>query len=314
VRASPAALLVAVGLDVALGEPRSCWHPVAWIGRALEGAEACARRRDVTTGAAAVLLVTAGVAAAAALAGALARRLGPVGTVVEALALKPAFAVRRLATAAREVEAALRARRLDEARRLAGRHLVSRATAGLGEAEVISAVVESVAENLTDSVVAPLLAYSVGGLPAAWAYRTLNTADAMWGYRDARYETFGKAAARLDDVANLVPARLAAAAVAAGAALAGADAREAVRGVWREHRRTASPNAGWPMAAMAGALAIGLAKRDAYRLGERPLPESPAVIERALAVFAGATAVAIAGALGLALWRARRARGERSGG
>jgi adenosylcobinamide-phosphate synthase len=301
----PLALLLAVGLDLAAGEPPDRYHPVAWVGRALAAAEAAVPTRTVGSGGAAVLGVTALVAAAGAVVGGLARRLGYAGAVLEALALKPAFAVRQLATAAREVEAALAAGRLGEGRRLAGRHLVSRDTRALAPAEVASAVVESVAENLADSVAGPLLAYAAGGLPAAWAYRALNTADAMWGYRDGRYEAFGKVAARLDDVANLLPARAAAAALAGGAALAGADAGRALRVAWRDHGRTASPNAGWPMAAMAGALGVGLAKRGHYRLGDGELPESPA-IGRALGVFAGAAALSVAGALAVACWRGRR--------
>jgi adenosylcobinamide-phosphate synthase len=301
----PRALLLAVGLDLAAGELPDRYHPVAWVGRALAAAEARAPVRTVASGAAAVLGVTALAAGAGALVAALARRLGVAGAVVEALALKPAFAARRLATAAREVETALAAGRLDEARRLVGRHLVSRDTRTLAPAEVASAAVESVAENLADSVAAPLLAYAVGGLPAAWAYRALNTADAMWGYRDERYEAFGKAAARLDDVLNLLPARVAAAALAGGAALAGADAAGAVRVAWRDHGRTASPNAGWPMAAMAGALGVGLAKRGHYRLGDRELPERPGRIGEAIGVFVAATALCVAGALALACWRRR---------
>jgi adenosylcobinamide-phosphate synthase len=100
-----------------------------------------------------------------------------------------------------------------------------------------------------------------------------NTADATWGDRDARYERFGKAAGRLDDVANLLPARLLALALAAGAGPAGEDAAAAWRLARRDHGRTASPNAGWLMAAMAGALGVGLVAR--YRLGEGPLPDSP---------------------------------------
>jgi adenosylcobinamide-phosphate synthase len=121
----------------------------------------------------------------------------------------------------------------------------------------------------------------------------LNTADAMWGYRDARYERFGKVAARLDDAANLLPARCAAAALVGGAALAGEDAAGAARTAWRDHGRTASPNAGWPMAAMAGALGVALEKRETYRLGDGALPASPAAVDRAVRVFAGAAALVV---------------------
>ena len=208
--------------------------------------------------------------------------------MLEALALKPAFALRRLGEATEGVETALRAGDLETARIRAGRDLVSRPTGDLAADEVASAAIESASENLVDSIAAPILAYAVGGLPAAWTYRAVNTADAMWGYRDARYERFGKAAARLDDLANLVPARLGAAVLAAGAALVGENGAGAARVAWAQHRRTASPNAGWPMAAMAGALDVGLAKRGAYRLGEGALPSSPDAIRRARRVLGAA--------------------------
>ena len=299
----PAAIVVAVALDLAVGEPPARWHPVVWLGRALGWAERRAPGRSVADGAAALTLVSAGAWAAARLVAIAAGRLGRLGIALEALALKPAFALRRLAEAAGGVEAALLAEDLEAARIRAGRDLVSRPTEGLGAAEVASAAIESTAENLVDSVAAPILAYAVGGLPAAWAYRAVNTADAMWGYRDTRYERFGKAAARLDDLANLVPARLGATALAAGAVLAGENGARAARVAWAHHRRTASPNAGWPMAAMAGALGVGLAKRGAYRLGESPLPSSPQAIRRARRVFGAAAAITVALAAGVALGR-----------
>ena len=288
----PTIILLAVALDLALGEPAARWHPVAWIGRAFGWAERRAPGRTIADGAAAVSTVVGGAWAAAQALTSVARRLGWMGAVLEALALKPAFALRQLAEATSGVEDALRAGDLASARMLVGRDLVSRPTHELAADEVASAAIESAAENLVDSIAAPILAYAVGGLPAAWAYRAVNTADAMWGYRDERYERFGKAAARLDDVANLVPARLGASALVA-AALAGENGRDAARVAWTQHRRTASPNAGWPMAAMAGALGVGLAKRGAYRLGEHALPASPDAVRRARRVLAAAAAVTV---------------------
>jgi adenosylcobinamide-phosphate synthase len=296
-----ATVVLAVALDLAAGEPPARWHPVVWLGRALEWAERRAPDRGVADGMAAVMSVAAGAWAAARLVAIVARRLGWPGILLEALALKPAFAVRRLAEATSGVELALRAGDLPAARARVGRDLVSRPTGDLEADEVTSAAIESAAENLVDSVAAPVLAYAAGGLPAAWAYRAVNTADAMWGYRDTRYEHFGKAAARFDDVVNLVPARLGAAALALGAALAGEDGAGAARVAWAQHRRTASPNAGWPMAAMAGALDIGLRKRGAYQLGEGALPSSPDAIRRARRVVGWAAAITVALAAGAAL-------------
>jgi len=215
---------------------------------------------------------------------ALAARLGPAGPALEAVALACLFSLRDLARAAREVAGALDAGDLEGARRAVARHLVSRPTGELDAGRVASAAVESVAENLTDSFVAPVCFYLAFGLAGAAAYRALNTADAMLGYRAGALEWFGKAAARLDDLANLVPARLAGLGLVAGAALAGEDAPRALAALRRERRATASPNAGWTMAAMAGALGVTLEKPGAYRLGRGPLP-GPAEIERALRVF-----------------------------
>jgi adenosylcobinamide-phosphate synthase len=134
--------------------------------------------------------------------------------------------------------------------------------------------------------------YLVFGLAGAAAYRAVNTADAMIGYRDGPLEWFGKVAARLDDALNFAPARLAAFSVVAGAALAGQDARGAWRVLRRDGARTASPNAGRTMAAMAGALGVTLVKPGAYRLGDGR-GAAAADIARAVRVFAVAAAVAL---------------------
>jgi adenosylcobinamide-phosphate synthase len=177
---------------------------------------------------------------------------------------------------------------LDRAQRLLGHHLVSRATASLDNGHVASATIESAAENLTDSFVAPLCFYIVFGLGGASAYRAINTADAMFGYRDGALEYFGKTAARLDDLLNLVPARIAALALVVAAALMDGRGRHAWSTMFREHGRTASPNAGWTMAAMAGALGVVLEKVGTYRLGKGSLPGTDDVDRGLRLVRAGA--------------------------
>jgi adenosylcobinamide-phosphate synthase len=241
--------------------------------------------------------VTLGVAAVAAVAGAsmmvLASRLGDAGVLLEAIALTCLLSLRGLVDAARQVAAELARGDLDAARRLVGYHLVSRPTAALDDGHVASAAVESVAENLTDSVVAPALCYLVAGLPGAAVYRVLNTADAMFGYRDGPLEYFGKVAARLDVLVNLLPARLGGLSLVVGAALAGESAGGAFTALRRDRRRTASPNAGWTMSAMAGALGVRLEKPGAYELGAGRLPAIPD-IARSVKVFRAAIAVSIA--------------------
>jgi adenosylcobinamide-phosphate synthase len=293
----PLILGLAVLLDLVLGEPKNRWHPVAWVGQGLGWAQ-----QQVSKGTPGALLCGGAllVLAASLLVATLVRALvvwttplGWVGALFQAWLLKCGFSLRGLVEAAREVKNALAHGTLEEARRRVGWHLVSRPTHELSQDQVASATVESLAENLTDSVLAPLFFFLLFGVPGAWAYRVVNTADAMWGYRGGELEHFGKAAARLDDFLNWIPARLAGAGIVLGALMAGEAAGDAWRTMWREHRRTASPNAGWTMAAMAGALGVALEKPGAYRLGEGRLPTVEG-IDRAVRVLASASGLFVA--------------------
>ncbi len=157
-------------------------------------------------------------------------------------------------------------------------------TSHLTEAEVAGATIESLAENLTDSLTAPLLAYVIGGLPAAWAYRLINTADAMWGYRTPELEWLGKFPARLDDALNWLPARLTGWLLVIAARLSGEDATGAAQTMLAQHSHTPSLNAGWTMSAMAGALGITLSKQDTYQLTGGQAQPKAATITRALRI------------------------------
>ena len=219
--------------------------------------------------------------------------------LLEALLLKCTFSLRGLIGAALGVARALEVGNLEEARRRVATHLVSRPTEELSLPHVASATVESVAENLTDGVVAPLFFFLLFGLPGAWVYRVVNTADAMWGYREGDLEYLGKPAARLDDLLNWVPARLAAIGIVLGALIRGRRvAVHAWQTMWSEHGRTASPNAGWTMAAMAGALGVALEKPGAYRLGVGLLP-TIGHIHRAVVVVLLASGLFVTAALAL---------------
>lgn len=294
-------VLLAVVLDLALGDPHNRVHPVAWMGCAL----AAGRRALCHGGPIALLLagagLTLGVMASAAGAGAavaaLAGMLGPGGVALEAVALKSTLSLRDLARAARSVAAALERGELDEARARLGLHLVSRSTATLDAGQVASGAIESVAENLTDALVAPVVVFLLFGLPGALAYRALNTADTMLGYREGALEYFGKVTARLDDLANLVPARLAALAIVAAA---GVRAPAAWSTMTREHARTSSPNAGWTMSAMAGALGVTLEKPRTYRLGRGPAPDA-ADVERSVCLMTRAAGLALLAALSVSV-------------
>jgi adenosylcobinamide-phosphate synthase len=212
----------------------------------------------------------------------LARLPAPLGWLAEAGLLKMMFSLGGLAGAAGEVETALEAEDLPKARRLVHWHLVSRDTSALGESQVVAATIESVAENTSDGVVAPLFYYALSGLPGALAYRFINTNDAMLGYRDITYEWLGKIPARLDDLANLLPARITAGLITLAAALVGEDAARAWRAWRRDAGKTASPNAGHPMSAMAGALGVELEKVGHYQLGTGGRPPARGDIKRAV--------------------------------
>jgi adenosylcobinamide-phosphate synthase len=208
-----------------------------------------------------------------------------------------------LIEAGREVRHEL-ARGDGDGARAALRSLVSRDTAGLEPPLLAAAAIESLAENATDSFIAPWLAYALAGLPGAFAYRTINTLDSMIGYR-GRYEYLGKAAARLDDLANLLPTRAAALLLALAAPAGCGSPPRAMRTALRHHTRTASPNAGWTMAAMAGALGVRLEKRDAYVLGTGRDPGSADVrrAERIVWAVAGLGLALCAAALASPLLR-----------
>ena len=231
----------------------------------------------------------------------LAARAGAAEPIILGVALWLLLSLRGLSAAAGSVRRALAADDLPAARQALGWHLVSRPTTDLSAGHVASGAVESVAENLTDAYVAPLLFFIVFGLSGAAVYRAVNTADAMLGYRDGALEHFGKAAARLDDVLNIVPARLAALAIVAAAVLTGGNARSAWRILARDHGATASPNAGWTMAAIAGSLGITLEKPGAYRLGDGRTPRAED-IGRAVVLVAAAAAILTVAMLGLAVW------------
>ena len=256
-------MLVALAVDATLGDPPNALHPVVAMGRWLTLGE-----RLAPGGASRRLLwgggwTLSGLALSATIAACVPRNLLLHGGAASLL-----LSYRALDHAVGRVQAALIEGDHESARRLLSWHLISRPTAELSAPDVAAAAIESLAENLSDSVVAPLCWYAAGGLPALAAYRFSNTADAMWGYRDARYERLGKVAARLDDALNWVPARVAALLIVLAAQLTNGRGCAAWSVARRDASNTASPNAGWPMAALAGALDTTLVKIGHYRLGQ----------------------------------------------
>jgi adenosylcobinamide-phosphate synthase len=289
-------LLFAVAMDWLLGDPPNSLHPVAWFGQFAHGLE----RRAPRDSPRAELLYGAGIAAsglaiaivpALALERVLSRR-GWFGALALAALLKTTFAWRGLIRAGETVQRELEVERLDGAR-LALRALVSRDTSRLDTPLLAAAAIESLAENASDSFVAPLLYFNFFGLPGAWAYRAVNTLDAMVGYRGC-YEFLGKISAWLDDALNFIPSRLTALLFVAAARLTGANHRRAWQVSSSDHARTASPNAGYPMSAMAGALDVRLEKVDHYRLNETGRAPRPDDIRRAAWIITLALGLAVA--------------------
>jgi adenosylcobinamide-phosphate synthase len=302
------AVPLALTIDALLGEPPGPLHPVVWIGTAISW---LVRRAPAGRGASLMYgaSVTSAVVAVAALSGAGGARVArclpfPFGLLAEAYLLKTMLSVRELLTAGSRVE-----RHLDDGdlagARAAVTALVSRDACTLDAPLLASAAIESLAENASDSIVAPLLYYAVGGLPAACAYRAANTLDAMIGYR-GQYEYLGKTSAIVDDVLNLVPARLTALLLVAAGALSGGDVRTGISTMLRDRTRTASPNAGWPMSAVAGLLGTRLEKPGHYVLGqELPRPDVPA-IDHAAEIVKTMVVLSVPAVLG-AGWAVRRA-------
>ncbi len=302
--AAPVILLIALALDAVIGDPRWLPHPVRLMGgfvalldRALNR-ESHGHAARMVLGAVAVLLVTGAGAAAG---WAVAEQVAALrwGWVAEAALVAVLLAQRGMADHMVRVARALDAG-LDEAR-AAVRHIVGRDVRTLDEPGISRAAIESCAENYSDGVVAPAFWYLLLGLPGLLAYKAINTLDSMIGHRSARHHAFGRAAARLDDLANLVPARIAGALIALAAlTIPGAAGDRAFRTMLRDARLHSSPNAGWPEAAMAGALGLALlgprdygdhAAADTAWLGDGRTAAQAADVRRATRLFAAACAL-----------------------
>jgi adenosylcobinamide-phosphate synthase len=271
------ALWIAFAVDHFFGEPPTRLHPVVWMGNCLNWAVANVLPKPVeneNTPDYPSFLAGAGVWTALAaiifivfssLQWAVLQLPAVWAALLLGLLLKPVFAWRMLRREVQAVEAALQ--HSLEAGRARLSMLVSRDTTALTEAQVRESAIETLAENLNDSVIAPIFWFVLLGLPGAAVYRFANTADAMWGYKGfykgRNWEWAGKWAARADDVLSWLPARITAGLLWLAS---GFQAGEFWSRLWQEARKTPSPNSGWPMAAMALLLNIQLSKPDVYTL------------------------------------------------
>lgn len=260
--ASLLCLLAAFILDALLGDPPSLPHPIRWMGRLIIWAEPRFRAffgNELQAGRVFAVSLICGCGLAAALALHLAWRLSaPLGFALETVLLFYCLSARSLCQAAMEIYHLLRAGEVDAARRAVAM-IVGRDVERYQGEDIARATVETVAENLVDGVLSPLFFALIGGAPLALAYKMVNTLDSMVGYKNERYLLFGRAAARIDDAANFLPARLSVFCISLAAALLpGTAAVRAWRTAWQEGPRHSSPNAGYPEAAFAGALGLRL--------------------------------------------------------
>ncbi|KQT45566.1 CobD/CbiB family cobalamin biosynthesis protein [Methylobacterium sp. Leaf456] len=305
-------LALALLVEALCGYPdglyRALGHPVTWIGRLIARLDAGLNRGEFNArrlkGVLALLVLLAVVAAFTLALTALAGLVGEIfGILILAFLAASLPAQRSLFVHVRRVAAALRHEGLAGGRRAVSM-IVGRDPESLDEAAVCRAAIESLSENFSDGVVAPAFWIGAGGLTGGALYKAINTADSMIGHRTPRHEAFGWAAARLDDLVNLPASRLTALLLIAAASLdRDASAGAAWRAVRRDARHHRSPNAGWPEAAMAGALGLRLAGPRTYGatrvedawMGDGRAEAGPADIERALRLYRRACGLMFAG-------------------
>lgn len=294
-----AAFALAAAIDLVFGEPAAALHPVVWVGKLIARLErlAPARFRYAYGFFLALVVIVATVVAGSGLSW-LAYQASPVlGLLVTAFLVKSTFSLSFLWRISREIFEDLKAGRLAGARAklpaLVGRD-VSRLDAG----QLSSCVVESLGESFVDGILSPLLFFTLFGLPGALAYRAINTLDSMVGYKDEKHRQIGFASAKLDDLANYVPARLAVPLVAIVSPVVGRPAR-AVKTALRDGRKPPSVNSGYPMGAFAGALGTRLEKLGYYVLGDGLRPCQPDDIPRAIRLNQAASALLVIAALAI---------------
>lgn len=288
----PWVLPAALALDLLLGDPRRMPHPVRWMGWAVYRLEPAFRRLPLPASLSGALLAAGLIVCVWSAGEALIAAAGwlhpAAGAAVATVLLYYCLAIRSLQAAAMEVCRRLEAGKLEDAKRAVSM-IVGRDTRGLSAEQVSRAAVETVAENFVDGVLSPLAFFAVGGVPAALAFKMINTLDSMIGHRNERYRDFGKAAARIDDAANWIPARLAVGLTAAAAWMLTGSGHGALRCAVRDGGRHVSPNAGPIEAAFAGALGVTLGGPSTYggmrvekpEIGRGLSPAQPTHIRRA---------------------------------
>ncbi len=259
-------LIIAVLFDIILGEPPAFIHPVVWMGKLINLFVKFAPQRHRKIYGFLMVISCIGITVLVVKSLELTGK-GYLGLVISAFFLKSSFSIRMLLVSALGIQRDLDKGRIDKVRNDL-KTFVGRDTSRLDEHRSASAVIESLAESFVDGILSPLLYFVLFGLPGALAFRMINTLDSMVGYKKEPFRDLGYAAARLDDLANYVPARLSPAIIALTSIFLGRP-RDALRACWHDHNKTASPNSGWPMAAVSGALNVRLEKVEYHIIGDK---------------------------------------------
>ncbi len=266
----PAVIMFAYVLDLVLGDPEWLPHPVRWMGafiatleRALRKRPRSASRERLLGAVLALVTVAAAYGVTLSLLHLSYRFSRPVFFILATYFVWTSIAIKSLKKEAREVVSTLRARGVEEARARLSR-IVGRDTQDLSEKGVLKAVVESVSENTSDGIVAPLFYLALGGPALMVAYKAVNTLDSMVGYKNERYLNLGRFSAKLDDIANFIPARITAFLIVCSVFLLGYNCRGSLKILARDRRNHPSPNSGYPEAAVAGALGVRLGGAMSY--------------------------------------------------
>jgi adenosylcobinamide-phosphate synthase len=284
---------MALAIDLLVGEPPNRFHPVVWMGRLIGYLDRKVKREEprrpgrekalgVLVAIAPIVVFAVGFTAL------LAVIRGLLGTVVWALAcavlFKTLFAIRALETHTAPMIEDLQRDDLDAARAKVAM-VVSRDVSKLDKAHITSCAVETVSENLVDSVLSPMFYFGLAGIPGATVLRVSNTEDGMIGYLSEKHRNVGWFAARLDDCLHYVVARMSVPFIMLALALLRKDWRNAWRAAMRDHKQTSSPNKGWPMAAVAGGLGVKFEKIGYYSMGDGEVPTDPKVIRDTINVM-----------------------------
>ena len=287
-------LFLALGIDIIFGEPPEKFHPTVWMGkvsrRLSSSIQIGSPRSELVQGSFLAIIVIAIFSIASLAIIEISRLiLGLLAYILcSAIILKTTFAIKSLRNHVLPILYAIQEGSTEKAR-MPLQKVVRRDVNRLDEQQIISAAVETVAEGLVDGIASPLFYFGIFGVSGAVAYRAINTLDSMVGYRERRYEYVGKFSAKMDTIANFIPARLVAFLIIVSAAILREDWQNAWRILKRDHAKTQSVNAGWSMAAVAGALNVQLEKPQYYILGDRRASMTAVHMAKALRIMYVAT-------------------------